>query len=122
MPTLTNLGTLYLETKRHADAEPLLRRALELTETALGARHLDTAASLDALARCCRSLGKRGEAEPLYRRAIAIYEEISGEVHPGFASTLEGYAELLRDTGRNADAERFEARSRRVRTTLAERL
>jgi hypothetical protein len=51
----------------------LLRRALEITEAALGADHPDVAIRLDNLAGSLAELGRAGEAEPLQRRAHSIH-------------------------------------------------
>ena len=49
----------------HAEAEPLLRRALAIREEALGPDHPDTATSLNNLAVLLQAQGRYAEAEPL---------------------------------------------------------
>ena len=75
-PTLHNLGTLYLERGRNAEAEALLRRAtLAIHEEGLGAEHVEVATSLDCLlVKACKAQGKRDEARQLEARALAIWD------------------------------------------------
>jgi hypothetical protein len=47
---LNNLAVLYKDQGRYAEAEPLYRRALTITETALGPTHPTVAIRLDNLA------------------------------------------------------------------------
>jgi hypothetical protein len=50
---------------RRGEAEPLLRRAMEIRRAALGEGHPDYAQSLHALAALYRAMGRPGEAESL---------------------------------------------------------
>jgi hypothetical protein len=56
----------------HAGAERLLRQALSLQETTVGAQHPDVARTLNNLAIVCEMNGKLDDAENCYRRAYAI--------------------------------------------------
>jgi hypothetical protein len=56
----------------HAEAERLLRQALALQETTVGAQHPDVAETLNNLAIVCEMNGKLDDAEMCYRRAYAI--------------------------------------------------
>ena len=64
------------------EAEPLLKRALDIREKALGKDHPDTANSLNNLAELYNKQGKYVEAEPLYKRALDIREKELGKDHP----------------------------------------
>eukprot|EP00966_Prymnesium_polylepis_P207817 4813855-Prymnesium_polylepis.1 len=55
---------------RHADTEPLFRRALEGREAALGPAHPDTLASVNSLGLLCYTMGRHADVEPLWRRAL----------------------------------------------------
>src|ERR1700693_4057798 len=61
--------------RRYDEAEPLLRRALELREKALGPDHPDIAQSLNNLASIYRDRGEYEKAEPLLQRALGIREK-----------------------------------------------
>ena len=80
--SLNNLALLYHEQGRYAEAEPLLQRALHISEQQLGSEHSDTASSLNNLAGLYESQGKYVEAEPLYQRALVIRERQLGPAHP----------------------------------------
>ena len=90
---------------RHAEAEPLYERAMEIRRTALGERHPDYANSLNNLAALYDAMGRHAEAEPLYQQAMEIYRTALGERHPAYADSLNNLAGLYRAMGRHADAE-----------------
>jgi tetratricopeptide (TPR) repeat protein len=87
------------------EAEPLLKRAIAITEKTLGPDHPDLATSLNNLALLYRNTGRYTEAEPLYERALAIREKALGPEHPDVAQSLNNLANLYRDTGGYTEAE-----------------
>ena len=90
------LGLLFWAKARYAEAEPLMRRALEIGEESLGPDQV--AADLNNLAQLLQATGRLGEAEPLIRRALAIDEASSGPDHPSVAVGLNNLAILLQST------------------------
>jgi tetratricopeptide (TPR) repeat protein len=90
---------------RFAEAEPLFRRALAISEQGVGSDHPNVASALNNLAELLRATGRLGEAEPLYRRALDIGERVFGPDHPEVATDLNNLAGLLEDTGRLGEAE-----------------
>lgn len=102
---LNTLGRLHRLQGNNGEAEPLLRRSLDIREQVLGADHPDTAASLNNLALLYKSQGRYGEAEPLYRRSLDIREQALGADHPSTASSLNNLAGLYRSQGRYGEAE-----------------
>jgi tetratricopeptide (TPR) repeat protein len=78
---LNSLALLLLTTNRHAEAEPLLRRALAIDENSFGLDHPKVATGLGVLAELLLATGLRSEAEPLFRRALAIDEKSFGPDH-----------------------------------------
>jgi tetratricopeptide (TPR) repeat protein len=87
---------------RHAESEPIYRRAL------LAWEHLGVP---EEVAVCCNNLGalcaaqrRWPEAEAWYRRAVAIKRERLGPQHPDLALTLHNLAVLLKQMGRWAQA------------------
>lgn len=100
-----NLGLLLWKMDgREAEAEEMLRRALSLKRTALGA-HANTARSLNDLAQFLRDRERYEEAEPLYREAIDVYARTLGEDHPHRATVLSNLARLRAAQGHVVDAE-----------------
>lgn len=90
--TLGNLGFLYVTQEQYAEAEPLLKRALTIRETALGPDHQDIATSLNNLAALYEAQGHSGQAQPLYLRALAVWEKALGPDHPHIATALSNLA------------------------------
>ena len=107
-PTTRLLGNvgLLLETKaQFAEAEPLMRRALEIDEKSFGNDHPDVARDLNNLAQLLQETNRLAEAEPLMRRVLAIFKQSLGPEHPNVATTLNNLAQLLQATNRLAEAE-----------------
>ena len=101
----SDLAQLLLDTNRITEAEPLMRRALEIDAAAFGERHPTVATDLDNLATLLEATNRLGEAEPLRRRALAIDVAAFGEQHPRVATDLCNLATLLLDANRIEDAE-----------------
>jgi TonB family protein len=70
--SLWKLGQLYLDTRQPRLAEPLLRRALAITEHLSAPPAGALASLLASLARLCAGDGRTDEAERLYARATAL--------------------------------------------------
>jgi serine/threonine protein kinase len=74
---LREIGRNFLEQKRFAEAEPYLRRCLEIRRKRLEARHPDLAKAQITLARCLIGEGRYDEATALVEEArptlIAVY-------------------------------------------------
>jgi len=69
---LTDLAGLYRGLGRFDEAEPLIRRALAITERSFGPDHPDVIRDLKNLAQLLQVTNRRTEAEPLLQRARAI--------------------------------------------------
>ena len=102
---------------RHAQAEPLLKRALAIQEKDFGSNHPVTALNLSPLANLYASQGHYAQAESFYKRALATQESALGPNHPKVATILENMARLYRKTGREEAAERLERRAVTIRAT-----
>jgi Tfp pilus assembly protein PilF len=85
--SLTNLGLLYRNQEKYAEAESLLKRAWKICGPWLTTEHLDTARvnqaalTLNNLALLYDDQEKYAEAEPLYVRVLAICEQQLGAEH-----------------------------------------
>ncbi|MEM9139644.1 MAG: tetratricopeptide repeat protein [Pseudomonadota bacterium] len=90
---------------RHAEAEPILRQAIDIDRATIGERHPNFAIRLNNLALLLRDMGRLEEAEPLYRQAIDIDKASTGERHQDHATRLNNLAGLLRAMGRLEEAE-----------------
>lgn len=89
---------------RHAESEPLHRRALMLREEALHAEDPRLAESLNNLAVALDLLGRHREAEALHKRALAVREQALGPFHPDVAQSLNNLAKVQLALGRPAEA------------------
>jgi hypothetical protein len=76
------LAQLLQETNRHAEAEPLMRRALKIDEVNLGPDHPSVGTDLNNLAMLLKATNRHAEAEPLMRRAFEIDEASFGSDIP----------------------------------------
>jgi tetratricopeptide (TPR) repeat protein len=101
---MDQLGELLQAKAQHAQAEPLMRRALAIEEK-LRPDDPVFAYRLNVLVQLLQATNRFAEAEPLMRRALAIDEQTFGPDHPDVARDLNGLAVLLQDTNRLAAAE-----------------
>ena len=88
-------GSLLYREARHAEAEPLMRRALAIDEKSYGPEHPNVATHLNNLAHLLQDTNRLGEAEPLMRRALAIDEKSYGAEHPTVAIDLNNLAAII---------------------------
>ena len=102
---MNELDLLFNTKALHAQAEPLLRRALAIYDASLGRDHLYVATCLNNLANLLQATNRLPEAEPLYRRALAIGDADLGKDHPSVATRLNNLAQLLKATNRLDEAE-----------------
>jgi len=102
---MNQVGLLFNAKSRYAEAEPLIRRALAITEASYGSDHPSVAATLNNLARLLQDTNRLAEAEPSMRRALAITAARYGPDHPDVALPVNNLAGLLYDTNRRTEAE-----------------
>ena len=102
---LGQTGMLLHAQARHAEAEPLMRRAVAVAEAGFGRRHPRVAVALNNLAQLLQDTKRVDEAESCMRRALAIDEARLGREHPGVALRLNNLALLLKATDRLGEAE-----------------
>ncbi|NUT94663.1 MAG: tetratricopeptide repeat protein [Saccharothrix sp.] len=85
---------------RPAEAQPLLRRALDAADP----EDPDIPTHVHHLAHVLDDLGRPAEAVPLFERALGLSEAAHGPSHPDVATRLEGLAVALSALGRPAEA------------------
>jgi tetratricopeptide (TPR) repeat protein len=100
-----SVGALFHTKAQYAEAEPLMRRSVEIFETSLGKGYPTVGAPLNNLAALLKATNRLAEAEPLMRQALAIAEQSFGPDHPNVSICLNNLALLLQDTNRLAEAE-----------------
>jgi len=98
--------SVLLQTKSlYAQAEPLMRRALQIDEARYGPEHPAVARELNNLAQLLQDTNQLVEAELRMRRALQIDEASYGSEHPAVARDLNNLAQLLQATNRLTEAE-----------------
>src|SRR5437899_3363642 len=110
-----NLATIYYDTGRYADCEPLFNRSLAITEKVLGPEHVAVAPAVNNLAEVCLLQARYSEAELLYARSLAIKEKALGPEHTDVAIGLNNIAELYRARHQYAEAEPLLQRALAIR-------
>jgi len=100
-------SVLHEDTKRLAEAEPLIRRALAIDEKSFGEKHPNVAIGLNNLAQLFHATNRLSEAEPLMQRHLEIFLQFTrdtGHPHPHLMSAINNYAYLQQAMGnRNED-------------------
>jgi len=92
LDTVNNLGILYQDQGKLAEAERMFVRALAGSERALGRTFCwDSLTSMGYLAALLSSQGKFEQAEEMQRQPLGLEETALGNEHP---STLEGIDNL----------------------------
>jgi eukaryotic-like serine/threonine-protein kinase len=103
------IGMTLNELGRHSEAEPVLRKALELRRSALTAPHLGIAQSLQALAFTLQALNQLTESECLMREELEMQRAVPPgghpDLHPDIASILARLGWLLQIEDKFAEAE-----------------
>jgi len=102
---LYNLAKILSATNRLEEAEPMMRRTLQILDASFGEDHPNVAATLNDLSLLLTNTHRLAEAEPMMRRALQIYEDSYDKDHPHVAATLNNLATLLQDTNRLDEAE-----------------
>jgi tetratricopeptide (TPR) repeat protein len=99
------VGCVLANLARFAEAEPIVRHALQLLESQYGPEHPEAAMTLHILAILLQATNRLTEAERLMRQALTIDEQSYGPMHPKVAIVLNDLVRLLQATNRLAEAE-----------------
>ena len=117
--TLMNtIGDVYRRLGLYAEAEALLKMALEIRTRDLGEEHLDVAESLDSLGRLKFRRGEYEAAEPLLLKALELRRRLLGTNHPDVAASLMNVADLSRNRGAEEKAEALFRQALKMRREL----
>ncbi|WP_339031432.1 CHAT domain-containing tetratricopeptide repeat protein [Bradyrhizobium symbiodeficiens] len=101
---LNDLGNLYLDAGRLAEAEASMRRSLAITRARRGETHPNVAASTGNLATVLEHEARYAEAEKLYQQTLQAYERIYGPNHPTTAIGLNNLANAFSAQGKHEAA------------------
>ncbi|TGO06819.1 hypothetical protein BTUL_0472g00010 [Botrytis tulipae] len=106
-----NIGLLYSNQGKLAEAEVMYLRALEGKEKALGPDHTSTLATVNNLGLLYSNQDKLAEAEVMYLRALEGYEKALGSGHTSTLGTVNNLGMLYSDQGKLAEAEKMYLRA-----------
>jgi tetratricopeptide (TPR) repeat protein len=106
-----NLGILYADQGKLAEAEKMYLRALQGYEEALGPDHTSTLNTVNNLGLLYADQGKLAEAEKMYLRALRGKEEALGPDHTSTLDTVNNLGLLYADQGKLAEAEKMYLRA-----------
>jgi tetratricopeptide (TPR) repeat protein len=109
--SLTMLASFYHGAERYQEAEPLLLRALPLTEKTRGPDHPDVARILSNLGLLNHSRSDYVRAREFYQRSLAMLERSLGKESPELILTLNNLGALAMAEGRDSEAEAFYQRA-----------
>jgi serine/threonine-protein kinase len=106
----------HYRSAEYAEAEPLMREALERNRAIFGNVHPEVTASLNNLALLLGDTARHAEANAIWAEVFAVDLERWGSDHPATAQTLVSWGESLRKAG---DIEAAEEKLRRAIEVLA---
>ena len=122
LQTVNNLGNLYADQGKLAEAERMYVRALQGREEALGAKHTSTLDTVNNLGALYADQGKLAEAERMYVRALQGYEEALGSnlvsTYIPALNTMFAFGDLFSQTGRKDMAKAMYTRALSGYTTV----
>lgn len=104
---MNQVAMLLIAKAQPHDAEPLMRRALAISEVRYGNKSAEVAKCLNNLAELLATTNRLAEAEALLRRALAIFESAYGNEHPEIANCLNNLGTLLQSMNRLVEAEQM---------------
>jgi non-specific serine/threonine protein kinase/serine/threonine-protein kinase len=114
--SVNNLGSLYMETERYDEAEPLFVETRDTRIEELTDRHPRSLISTFNLGDLYLRQERYADAEPLIREALTGFREVLDASHPYTLEALDGLAKTLLGAGRYAEAEESALENLRRRT------
>ncbi|OAP63856.1 hypothetical protein AYL99_03083 [Fonsecaea erecta] len=111
LDTVNNLGRLYADQGKLAEAEKMYIRALVGNEKTLGPDHISTLDTVNNLGRLYADQGKLAEAEKMCIRALVGNEKTLGPDHISTLDTVSNLGRLYADQGKLAEAEKMYIRA-----------
>ncbi len=102
---LNDLAALLSLQQKYDEAEPLVRRSLEITRRTFGERHPAFAGSLQLFANLRHARGETEAAVELYQRVLDILRTSLGEEHRAVLDNLNNLASMHCAVGNPAAAE-----------------
>ncbi|KAI9856827.1 MAG: hypothetical protein M1813_008764, partial [Trichoglossum hirsutum] len=95
----------------YAEAERIIRGAVERRERVLGLEHPYTLASVSKLGSVLEGLGKYEKAETMHRRALEGREKVLGPEYPDTLTSVNNLGSVLENLGKYEEAEAVHRRA-----------
>jgi serine/threonine protein kinase len=112
---MDTIGTVYRKLGLYAEAEPLIRGALEIREKSLGMADLQVAESVLSLASLRQQQGRFNEAKALFQRGLEIRSRSLPSGDPLIAEAQLGLGEIHFELSELAEAEALYKKSLEIR-------
>ena len=117
--TLINHVAAYLSNCAHYnEAEPLLRRAIEIGEQATNCGHVIVAETLHNLGLLYLKQGKYEQAEAIHRQMLELRTKLLGAEHPNTLHSMNNLALVLDNQGKYEEAETMHRQTLELRTKV----
>ncbi|MBX9939336.1 MAG: tetratricopeptide repeat protein [Candidatus Obscuribacterales bacterium] len=113
--TLNDLGTLYRDMDRYAEAEQVAKKAADILKAQYGSNHSFSAAATANLGQIYARQGRYDQALPIMKEALTAKEASVGPDHPMVATSLVGLAEIDLQQGKLDSAETLLDRALSIR-------
>ena len=104
---MSKVGQVYQNLGLYEQAEPLLRRALEIRRHVLGPDHHETLHSLNRIGSLCWRKGQLDEAERYHGEALERARRVLGDDHPDTFNYVNNLGTVLEAQGKLDEAELY---------------
>ncbi len=108
------LGDTYYSLARYKEAEPQLRKALEIDRRLLPPAHDDTVRAINSLAWLMQALNRKAEAEPLYLESLELRKKTLFPTDERLATSIGNLANFYMASGKYGEAESLFRESLRI--------
>jgi tetratricopeptide (TPR) repeat protein len=105
LDTVNNLGSLYKNQGKMAEAEAMFLRAPQGKEKAWGPEHTSTLNTVNNLGMLYADQGNMAEAEAMYLRALQGKAKTWGAEHTSTLDTVNNLGNLYKNQGKMVEAE-----------------
>jgi tetratricopeptide (TPR) repeat protein len=111
LPTMTNLGKVYLAQGKYDEAVRMLEKAANASRKVMPPGFFGTGITLQAYGAALAAVGRSAEAEHAYTDAYDILLRAMGPDDPTLNKCVDGLVTLYEKEGRTQDAALWKTRS-----------
>jgi tetratricopeptide (TPR) repeat protein len=110
LPTMSNLGKVYIAQKKYAEAVQVLEKAVTTSKKVMPPGFFGTGITLQAYGEALAGVGRDRDAERALLEAYAILLPAMGADHPGVSKCAGMLAGVYERSGRMSDAALWRSR------------